>query len=309
MRPGDREQGDLIAGRLVAFHQTQRDLPGIQRTRCREAFVEQVIESLRRVRYVGAVRARGVSDSRADPNDALFDPLKAAIVFDNRGLIDEAFWMIFFFVHFGKHRTGGWRYAREVYGRLGDGDLWDWEATSADPEGFKEWLGANELRIRRPGVPGGFGNHRKYQSLNAWTDKGTGTAVASYIQWIGPPRTHAEFFGQALQNAGNDPGEAFKRLYRSMGGVASFGRLARFDYLAMVGNLGLANIEPDATHLQGSTGPLKGARLLFGAGLATGQLETWLLELGAELGVNMQVLEDALCNWEKSPDVFLPFRG
>ena len=309
MRPGDLEQGDLIAGRLVVFSETQRDLPGIQQTQRMDAFIEQVIESLRRVRYVRKVRARGISDSRADPNNALFDPLKAAIVFDNRGLIDEAFWMVFFFVHFGKHSTGGWRYAREVYGRLGDGELWDWATTSADPEGFRQWLSANELQIKRPGVPGGFGNHRKYQSLNAWSDKGTGTAVASYIQWIGPPRTHAEFFRQALKNADNDPREAFKGLYKSMEEVASFGRLARFDYLAMVGKLGLANIEPDSTHLQGSTGPLKGARLLFGAGLTTGQLETWLLILGAVLGVNMQVLEDALCNWEKSPDVFLAFRG
>ena len=103
-----------------------------------------------RVRYVAAIRERDVSDRRMDPNDTSFDPLKAAIVFHNQGSIEEAFWMVFFFVQFGKHKWGGWRFAREIYGRLGDGGKWDWVATSADPEGFREWLGVNGPRIRRP---------------------------------------------------------------------------------------------------------------------------------------------------------------
>ena len=94
-----------------------------------------------------------------------------------------------------------------------------------------------------------------------------------------------------------------------MNGIARFGRVAKFDYLAMVASLGLANIEPDSTYLKGSTGPLEGARLLFGDKRTTGQLENWLVELGDHLGVGMQVLEDALCNWQKSPHVFVPFRG
>jgi hypothetical protein len=38
-------------------------------------------------------------------------------------------------------------------------------------------------------------------------------------------------------------------------------------------------------------------------------LEEWLVQLGAGLGVGMQVLEDALCNWQKSPVQFKRFRG
>jgi len=36
-----------------------------------------------------------------------------------------------------------------------------------------------------------------------------------------------------------------------------------------------------------------------------------LVQLEAELQIpmGMQVLEDALCNWQKSPDLFVPFRG
>ena len=309
MRPGDRAEADEIARRLSAFIGAKHSLPGIQEIWRRDAFVEQVIESLRRVRYVAAIRERDISDRRTDPNDTSFDPLKAAIVFHDQGSIEEAFWMVFFFVQFGKHKWGGWRFAREIYGRLGDEGKWDWAATSADSEGFREWLGVNGPRIRRPGVPGGFGNHRKYESLNAWGNKGTGATFATYIQWIKPPRTHTELFEQALEAADNHPRVAFRQLYRSMNGIARFGRVAKFDYLAMVASLGLANIEPDSTYLKGSTGPLEGARLLFGDKRTTGQLENWLVELGDHLGVGMQVLEDALCNWQKSPHVFVPFRG
>ena len=98
--------------------------------------------------------------------------------------------------------------------------------------------------------------------------------------------------------------------------VASFGRTAKFDYLTMIGKLGLAPIEPGSTYMHGATGPLSGARLLFGgrktAPLTRSDLEAWLVELEARLHLGthgMQVLEDALCNWQKNPRTFVPFRG
>jgi len=105
----------------------------------------------------------------------------------------------------------------------------------------------------------------------------------------------------------------FDHLYRSMEAVASFGRTARFDYLTMIGKLKLAPIEPGSTYMQGATGPLTGARLLF-TGSETGSLsrasaDTYVIELEGRLRVGMQVMEDSLCNWQKSPDAFKPFRG
>ena len=34
-----------------------------------------------------------------------------------------------------------------------------------------------------------------------------------------------------------------------------------------------------------------------------------LAKIEDSLGVGYDVLEDALCNWQKSPSVFMPFRG
>jgi len=76
----------------------------------------------------------------------------------------------------------------------------------------------------------------------------------------------------------------------------------------MIGKLELAAIEPGSTYMQNATGPLSGARLLFGVHHGATQLDHWLIELEAQLGVGMQVLEDALCNWQKSPDIIEPLR-
>ncbi len=254
------------------------------------------------------ISSRGLSPLRADPSSDLFDPLKAAILFQREGRTDESYWMVFLFVHFGKHMRGGWRYAREVYSGLGDTIRWDWTNTSADPAGFRKWLDDHEAQLRRAGVPGGFGNHRKYQSLDAYSDNGTGAAVESYINWVVPPRTHQELMHEALAQVDGNPRDGFDGLYRSMDSVASFGRTARFDYLTMVEKLGLAQIEAGSPYLQGASGPLEGARLLYGSHDSPARLEGWLVELDEYMRVGFQVIEDSLCNWQKSPSRFLPFR-
>lgn len=313
MKPHDRSLALRISAELRAYDRGVRRLPGIADDQRHAVFIEQVIDSIHRVRYPSLVRERGISLRRADPNDEMFDPVKAAVLHHREGDEDEAFWCVFLFVHFGRHSRGGYRYAREVYGRLGDGGRWDWASTSGDPTAFRAWLRDHEDQIRRSGVPGGFGNHRKYQSLSAHSSSGTGAAVESYVRWVGPPRTHDAMVGEVLDQAAFDARAAFDLLYQSMTSVISFGRMARFDYLTMLGKLGLAPIEPGSAYLDGSTGPLKGAHLLFGTEqthqVPRATVDQWLLELGDALGVGMQVMEDALCNWQKSPARYVPFRG
>lgn len=313
MRPQDRELAQKLDAGLRTYEQIERRLPGIRARARRETLLEQLVESIRRVRYIAVLRTQEMSDRCMDPSDELFDPLKAAILSERQGNLDEAFWLVFLSVHFGKHSRAGWRYAREVYGRLNDGLLWDWENISNDPSGFRKWLDDHQADLKRDGVPRGFGNHRKYQSLDAYSANGTGASIASYIIWVNPPRTHQMMFNLALQEASEDPCAAFEKLYQSMDTVRTFGRMARFDYLTMVGKLGLALIRPGSAYLQGSTGPLAGAKLLFGgritAALSPIILDIWLIELDGHLNVGMQVLEDAICNWQKSPDRFQAFRG
>lgn len=311
MRPRDLATARRLDARLRSFDRRKRRLPGIRSAAARTTFLEQLLESIHRVKYVSVIRDRPLSARRMDPNDELFHPLKAAILHQRRGEIEEAFWLVFLFVHFGKHPKGGWRYAREVYGRLGAAGRWDWVSVSSNPAAFRRWLDAHQKNLKRARVPGGFGNHRKYQSLRAYSKTGTGAAVESYVIWINPPRTHAQVIAEAVAKSNDNRRQAFDELYRSMDAVVSFGRTARFDYLTMVGKLGLAPIEPGFTYMKDATGPRDGARLLFGGKgkLTNAELEGLVVELEAALGVGMQVLEDALCNWQKSPKKVIRFRG
>jgi hypothetical protein len=162
-------------------------------------------------------------------------------------------------------------------------------------------------------MAGGFGNHRKYESLNGNLRTGTGEAVASYVAWVRPPRTQRELFDEALAAAEGNRRIAFDKLYESMTAVRRFGRTARFDFLTMLGKLGLVELEAPSAYLRGATGPLRGARLLYGgsvtAPIAVTELESWLSELDGRLQVGMQALEDSLCNWQKSPRKYIQFRG
>jgi len=314
VRPRDRDLAAGLEARLVAANSRGAGLPGIRDDANRSVFLEQLVESIRRVSYISVIDNRQLSGSRANPDSGLFDPLKAAILHKRVGDFEEAFWLVFLSVHFGKHRPGGWRLLRDVYGALGSGTSWTWRRTSADPHAFRQWLAEHERYLKSfPGIIRHFGNHRKYQSLSAWSPTGTGAAVESYVDWISPPRTHQTLFRETLESVQGDSIATFERLYQSMETVISFGRTAIFDYLTMIGKLRLAPIEPDGAHIIGSTGPRMGASLLFSgsrqAPFRSAELDIRVRELAMELGLGMQVMEDALCNWQKSPSRFRPFRG
>jgi hypothetical protein len=313
VREKDKTWAKALDDALLAFAANERPLPGITNEIERQVFVEQLIESQRRVEYIAVIRNRDISPSRIDPANPNFDPIRAAIWFMREGDIDEACWLVFLFVHFGKNLKGGWRLIRDIYGSMGGNQLWNWERISNDPEGFRHWLAGHIDQMKNDGIVRGFGNHRKYESLDPWKPVGTGAAVQSYVEWTGTTHSHQQLFDHAYEETEGDPRMAFDWLYKSMDPVMRFGRTARFDYLTMLGKLGLANVEPGSTYMNGATGPFSGATLLFcgptAGTLPRKTLDGYAIALGDQLKVNMQVMEDALCNWQKSPDDFKAFRG
>lgn len=305
MWPKRTHIAERLEAALLKFSETQA-LPGIADARARKALAMQMVASLRRLDYTRIVRSRKLHPDRANPESPLFDPEKAALLHAGAGRIDEAVWLSFLATHFGKHGTYGWQRVRDVYSGLGSG-IWTWKRVSQDTAGFRRWLRDNQGKIG-----GAFGNHRKYESLKADSPKGTAAVVESYVQWIGADRSHAARIREIVRAGGNDPHSIFDAFYRGMN-VARFGRLGKFDFLALLGRMDLAPISPGSAYLVGASGPLAGARLLFGGNpssdLTEERLEQWLKELDAKLDVGMQVIEDSLCNWQKSPLEFVHFRG
>jgi hypothetical protein len=294
---------------LAKYRLDGKVLPGISTAEEREALVAQIVDSVARIDYVKAIASRPISPKRLDPKNAeMFDPIRAAIQHMRNGNIDEAFWLVFLFVLCGKHLKKGYGLLRMVYGAYNDKFTWTWEKFSKNPNQFSLWLHQHieDIEAQKQDFP--FGNHRKYESRGKLD-----IVLKSYAAWIGPKRSHAAFIANAKADAGDDPKKLFSYLYKKMK-VQQFGRAGKFDYLTMIGKVGLVEIEPPSAYIVHATGPERGARLLFSGAVdnmsySKKRLDELAIELDKTLGVGMQVIEDSLCNWQKSPAKYKPFRG
>lgn len=150
---------------LSHYETTERELKGINTEKKRRTFVQQLTDSNRRTRYIHTMVERKLSPDRANPQSDLFDPLRGAIVQYKKGDIDEACWLVFQAIHFGKNSRSGWKLSRAVYGNLGSHPVWSWQRVSHNVEAFTKWISANEKVLREGPPKRGFGNHRKYESL------------------------------------------------------------------------------------------------------------------------------------------------
>jgi hypothetical protein len=289
---------------LKAFSKQQHKLLGIANPAHRMALVLQMTASLRRLDYTRIITSRDISPHRADPAHDLFEPERAAAFLARKGQFDEAIWLIFLATHFGQHKKHGWRMLRDIYSGLGTG-RWTWSRVSANPAQFRAWLQQNFQQ-----VGGAFGNHRKYETLNPASNSGTAIVVESFVQCFQP--SPSKWFSDLVRFKGNNPHTLFDAAYDSLT-IERFGRLAKFDFLALLGRLDLAPIAPGSAYLSGATGPLRGARLLVdGNASSKGRakdLDVILQQLDGVLHVGMQVMEDSICNWQKSPHRFVHFRG
>ncbi|MFY2595752.1 hypothetical protein [Achromobacter xylosoxidans] len=298
-----------LENKLKNYRVNGKPLPGISTSTELKTLVRQMLDSISRIEYVKVISKRPLSPRRLDPKDGeMFDPLKAAIIYMRSGNEDEAFWLVFLFVLCGKHLKKQYGLLRMIYGAFNDQFTWTWNEFSKDPSRFSFWLHQNIEKIeqRRKEFP--FGNHRKYESL-----RGIDTVLSSYAAWIGSSKSHIHFINIAKAAVGSDPKILFDHLYKSMSAVYRFGRVGKFDYLTMLGKIGLVDIAPPSAYLVDATGPVAGAKLLFG-GVAGGKttkrdLDRLSIQLDETLGVGMQVIEDALCNWQKSPNSYIGFRG
>lgn len=298
---------------LTKFRTSAKPL-GISAEESFEALLRQIYDSVRRVEYFFALQDRDLDSSSSDPTSENFDPIRAAINHLRSNNTDEAAWLAFLSTHFGANRRTKWQLVREVYGSLGSVPIWNWNNVMPDPSKFTQWLAKNHTRLN-----GRFGNHRKYMSLNPKTSAGTAQAVESYVNWVKIYKSHGELVTSFQQRVGNNRHQLFDAIYTDVRkNIKAFGRTGCFDFLCTLGKLGAFPIEPGSPYISGSTGPRAGAELLLGGlrvkKLRPNDLDQQLQPLGRELsgaGVKfaMQVLEDAICNWQKSPSRYEKFHG
>ena len=211
------------------------------------------------------------------------------------GRADEAFWCAFLAAHFGRasanlSRPNEVKSAGRFLCAFGDKPTWTWTYVSANRNAFADQLVAHkkDLETLR------FGNHRKYCSKKP---QELARVVTDFVQWVddygGSPS--AAFALPQGRTAQQSFGELFRRFT-----VYSFGRTGRFDLLNLLSQTGLLNIQADSCYLPGSSGPLDGAKLLCGTHDIK-KLSEIIDSLARSLSIPYDVMEDALCIWQKKP--------
>jgi len=209
------------------------------------------------------------------------------------GELDEAIWRGFLAAHLGRPSANPaiedqLESASLLLCGFGLEPKWTWNRVRARPKAFRNWLYDHAADLESLS----FGNHRKYESKQPdllWE------VIESFVEL-------AKEYGGPMELVTMSPNDysedSFQVLYRRLVPLHRFGRTARFDFLVTLLDLKLIMAEPKSCYLRGSTGPLSGAKRLWGK-RAVGELDDLAAELAKRLGVSPIVMEDALCNWQK----------
>ena len=97
--------------------------------------------------------------------------------------------------------------------------------------------------------------------------------------------------------------QRFAALYRRLR-IFRFGRLAKFEWLSLLGYTGVLDIKADHCYLTEATGPKRGAKLLFGM-RRDSDLERLAIDVADALAVDYAAFEASLCHWQASPDYYI----
>jgi len=277
-------------GRFLAEH----TIVGFRTSRERMRFIEKLVESQRKCQAFRHRMFLGGTDPLSDK----FHPFRCILSNFENGDFDEAVWLGFLCVHFGWDGNPKTRETiRRFYSRFDQG-LWNWKNVARNPLSVRDWMRENSRRLSELK----FGNHRKYESNKPDSDVGTPAVIESFVRWAavhGNGSAYKAF--QSFVQPSASPEVAFENLFRALD-IHRFGRTARFDFLCLLGDLGILAVAPAHPYLRGATGPKDGAILLV-TGKKGGKLTTEVVDivrdLQAALGVPAECMEDALCNWQK----------
>ncbi|MEM6735725.1 MAG: hypothetical protein AAF620_06620 [Bacteroidota bacterium] len=213
----------------------------------------------------------------------------------------------FLAVHFG-NGSGNWGHVKRIYRRSAN-SKWTWHRVTNSFGEFSTWYIANWTIIKGADK---LGSHRKYESFDPAKARNTLQIIERFIDWSGENRSPQGKVNEQIQIQMQPQYDLFDVLYKSMNSITRFGRLAKFDYLCSLGKLGLIDAEPRSAYLGEATGPKDGIYDLFHLPYNRQNkngIDKYVNELSVILDIPyaMQVIEDALCNWQKNHNIYMRY--
>lgn len=278
-------QIDIESG-LLAFHRNRHNLPGIASDDGLKRVTSLMTSAVNSFRALTETEGCLLGVDVADPSEIDFNPMAAAAWYHFRQETDEACWLLFLRSYIGRHVKQNWNLLRAIYGGSTDGKEWTWKQVSKDGEIFRDWLLHHQDGLAKNGS---MGEAHKYVAFTSEKASKMGRDIQSYIRWVKSEGSHQELLTKSVNISKEQPAVAFHHLYQSMIEQVKVKKSINFNYLSLIGAIGLARVEPEKPYLNDLLFSKIGARWLFGSDktnkIPTNELNDMVISLARHLEI------------------------
>lgn len=207
-------------------------------------------------------------------------------------------WILYTATYFGRSNKSKWELFKRATFRT-NGSIMLFEDIEKTPEKYFKYLSSFDF------FDGcSYSNHRKFTAKRLTGDKGVFQSM--------------EYLVKNSNQYSVEKKMDFHSMYKLAQKIPNFGRLAAFDFSSTLVKCGLNIEEPQSMYAENSTGPLDGLGLLlrvtkndssYNAKIKlSSDLMNWFIE-NTRIFMTGQVLEDAICNWQKNTSSFVRYSG
>lgn len=207
-------------------------------------------------------------------------------------------WILYLATYFGKSNQSGW----ELFNRATFDEkksIMLFHDIQKDLSYYFKYLASFDFFDRCS-----YSNHRKFTAKRLTGEKGVFESM--------------EYFVKNINQYSFEHKIDFHSIYKAAQKVPNFGRLAAFDFASSLVKCGFDVAEPESMYVENSTGPLNAIGLLLrltnsdSSSKAKFQLCSDLMkwfQKNSNIFMVGQVLEDAVCNWQKNPSTYIWYKG
>ncbi len=258
----------------------------------------QMIDSIRRISiYRAYYNQADKAESSELPYHHTSNPFKLC---QRESLtLDSKIWYIYIATYFGKSNKSGWNLFKKA-SFYEDGNLIDLDSIINNREEYFDYLRSLDFFEKS-----NYSNHRKFTKKALDGDKGF--------------LNSANYFLDNLSEFSSEEVIEFDTVYKKALLIPNFGRMAAFDFTSSLCKCNLNVAPPISMYHKASTGPLKALKeLLIQSGTDNptkkaqirfgDNLLDWFVD-NSDIEIVAQVLEDTICNWQKSPHIYRRYFG
>jgi hypothetical protein len=257
----------------------------------------QTFDSIRRIQIYDTYRLRA---QKAVQSKETFIHTSNPFVLAQRSdlSLPNRIWIIYLATYFGKSNKSHWELFNRACFRQ-DQSLIKFEKIEEDLDDYFNYLLSFEF------FEGcSYSNHRKYIAKKFMGDKGLFRSI--------------EYLVNHIHSYSSDNEMKFHEMYLLSQKIPNFGRLGGFDFTSALVKCRLNVKEPKSMYANHSSGPLQGLKLLLKltknniSKASQVQLSLDLMDWffdNSKIFMVGQVLEDAICNWQKNTVKYIRYTG